>query len=332
MITAQALSNLVDGHMIGDGDVSVSGVASLTHALDGEVSFVLTPKYKRSASQSKASVLIVYEEVSFSGVQIVVSHPRKAMAKVITYFKLQNEVKKTPEIDALAKISSSVVMSENVSVGAFAVVGDQVEIGAGCQIGSHVSIARGCQLGQGCVIHPGVVLGEGVSLGDRVIIQSGTVVGMDGYGYYQEKESHYRMPHLGSVVIEEDVEVGASVTIDRGCLGNTVIGAGTKIDNLVQIAHNVQIGQNCLILSQVALVGGVELGNSVIIGGQVGVDAVKINNRVVVASKSGVTKDIPEGMFYSGFPARPHRDILKEQAAVKKLIRGLTDKKGGSHA
>jgi UDP-3-O-[3-hydroxymyristoyl] glucosamine N-acyltransferase len=216
------------------------------------------------------------------------------------------------------------------------VIDDGASIGEGTWLESHVVVGRGVVVGRQCRLHPGVVLYSGARLGDRVQLHSGVRIGSDGFGYVFGQGAHQKIPHVGRCIIEDDVEIGANTTIDRGSIDDTVIGAGTKIDNLVHLGHNVRVGRLCLIMAQVGVSGSTHIGDGVIIAGQAGVQGhIEIGDRVRIGGQAGVFGSVPAGETWSGYPARPHRESLRSQAALFKLtsmirtLEKLVSREGG---
>jgi UDP-3-O-[3-hydroxymyristoyl] glucosamine N-acyltransferase len=207
-----------------------------------------------------------------------------------------------------------------VSIGPYVVIGRGVQIGAGTRLAAHVSLGDGVMVGDDAVLGPGVVCYAGTRIGHRVVLKAGAVIGGDGFGYLSDGKGHSRIPHLGGCVLEDDVEVGSNTCIDRGSIDDTVIGRGTKLDNLVQVGHNVQIGERCLIMAGVGIAGSTRVGNDAILAGHVGVtDHLVIGDRARIAAKSAIFGDVPPGASFSGHPARPHRQFLRAQAAMYRL-------------
>jgi UDP-3-O-[3-hydroxymyristoyl] glucosamine N-acyltransferase len=219
-----------------------------------------------------------------------------------------------------AVVDPSAQLDADVCVEAFAVIGRGAKVGAGCWIGSHTVIGDGVEVGARTRLYPHVTLYPGARLGARVAIHAGTRIGSDGFGYVFANGVHQKVPHVGGCIIGNDVEIGANCTIDRGSIDQTVIGDGTKIDNLVHVAHNVRIGRLCLLAAQVGIAGSVRIEDGVVLGGQVGVSGhLTIGSRATLAAQAGVISDVPAGELWSGYPARPHKQSLRGSAALAKL-------------
>lgn len=311
-------AEIVKGVIQGDPDTEITGVSGVMDAHEGDITFVSSSKYLRQACESNASCIIVKELVPDIKIsQLITSNPLFAFAKAIECF--YPGLSFQSGISEKAVISGRVQFGKDVSVYPCAYLSDDVSIGDDTVILPGVFIGEKTVIGKHCIIHPNAVIREGVTIGDRVIIHSGTVIGSDGYGYTFEKGEHYKIPQAGGVIIEDDVEIGSNVSIDRATLGNTVIGKGTKIDNLVQIAHNVKIGEKSLIIAQVGIGGSAEIGSYVTIGGQAGLaDHTVIETGTMIAAQSGLFGHMTKGV-YSGSPAIPHRDWLRAQALFAKL-------------
>jgi UDP-3-O-[3-hydroxymyristoyl] glucosamine N-acyltransferase len=266
-------------------------------------------------------------EFSSTKVLIKVSNARIAFAKALTLFFPEPVL--PAGIHPTAVVAASARIDPTAHIGAHCVVGEKVRIGARSVLQGGNHVGAGSQLGEEVNLFPNVTIYPRTEIGNRVRIHAGTVIGSDGFGYVQESGVHRKVPQIGNVVIGEDVEIGANVTIDRGALGSTVIGKGSKIDNLVQIAHNVILGEHCLIIAQVGIAGSTQLGDSVILAGQAGVAGhLKIGNRVVVAGQSGVMTDIPDGGKWLGSPAQPDRQTKRQMIAIQhlpELLRRVTE-------
>jgi UDP-3-O-[3-hydroxymyristoyl] glucosamine N-acyltransferase len=249
---------------------------------------------------------------------ILVNDPHVALRSVL--LEINPASVPSPGIHPTAVIAPSATVDPQATVGPFAVVGEETEIGARTVVGAHVVIGSGCCLGRDVVLHPHVTLYERVTVLDRAIIHSGARIGKDGFGYVWQDGGHRKIPQIGGCIVEEDVEIGANVCVDRGSIGDTVIGAGTKIDNLVQLGHNVRLGKHVILVSQVGISGSTSIGDGAVLGGQAGVGGhLTIGPGARIGAQGGVTADVPGGESYSGYPARPHRDALRVQAATFKL-------------
>jgi UDP-3-O-[3-hydroxymyristoyl] glucosamine N-acyltransferase len=311
-------SEIVQGTIIGDPEIEITGVAGIKEAEEGDISFIASSKYLKYLPGSKASCIIVKEPVEgVTATQVIVGNPHYAFARALECFYPGPTFE--PGISDQAVVSEKSVMGKDVTIFPFAYISDHVSIGDETVIFPGVVIGEGAKIGSRCIIHPNVSIRENVRIGDRVIIHSGTVIGSDGFGYVFEKGIHYKIPQVGAVVIEDDVEIGANVSIDRATTGNTVIGKGTKIDNLVQIAHNVKIGEKSLIIAQVGISGSSEIGSFVTVAGQAGIaDHATIESGTIIGAQSGIMGHLKKGV-YSGSPAIAHRDWLKAQVLFAKL-------------
>lgn len=332
-ITLSEIASLVQGRLIGDPAVEISGVSDLQKISPGTLVFAFDEKNWGQAKNSSAAAIVAGFQVETSSKPvIIVENPRLAQAKILTFFrpaeKLQDDRGKA-WIHPTAIINKGVVLSPFCYIGEGVIIGENTTLYPGVHIGPHSKV------GKDCILYPNVVLRERTIIGDRVILESGVAIGSDGFGYQQNGDRRIKVPQVGNVLIEDEVEIGANSTVDRATMGTTHIKKGTKIDNLVHIAHNCVIGENCVVVAGTGISGSVEIGDRVTIAGQVGtVGHITIGSDSVVLGKSGVTKDIPPGSFVSGFPAKPHREELKIQALVEKLplliqrIKQLEDKLG----
>ncbi|MBI4824111.1 MAG: UDP-3-O-(3-hydroxymyristoyl)glucosamine N-acyltransferase [Nitrospirae bacterium] len=312
------IAKLLEAEIIGQEDIEITGVSGIEDALEGDITFLSSPKYIKRLRDTKASCVMVKEPVSeFHGTQLKVTDPYYGFAKLLEHFYVKPF--KPIGISSLSFVSDDAVIKEDVSIEPFCYVSGDVRIGRGSVIYPGVFIGEGVTIGDTCIIYPNVVLREGVSLGNRVIVHSGSVIGSDGFGYVFHNGMHYKIPQVGAVIIEDDVEIGANVTIDRATTGNTLVGKGTKIDNLVQIGHNVKIGEGSILVSQVAIGGSTKVGRFVSLGGQVGVsDHANIEDGTMIGAQSGVMGHVPKGI-YSGSPTIPHIQWLKAVSVFSKL-------------
>lgn len=317
-IPLSKLAALVDGHIEGD-EVTITGVNTIDAAVDGQIAFVDRAELLAEGERSAAAALIVSPGAKTSAKPIIVTEdPRLAFSKVLEFFAPERRV--CQGVHPTAVLGHNVKLGANVSVGAHAVIGDNVIIEDDSVIHPLAYVGHEVTIGVNTEIHPQVYVGERVSIGSNCIIHAGAVIGCDGFGYLQQRDGHRKIPQIGTVIVEDDVEIGANSTIDRATIAATIIGAGTKIDDAVHIAHNCVIGRNCLFAGQVGIAGSTEVGDYVIMGGQVGVnDHVRICGQTIVAAQSGVFSDIDEPGTYSGYPARAHRNQLRVLAATQKL-------------
>lgn len=312
------LALLVSGELKGNPDTEILGVASIRDVKEGEITFLSDGKLLEECARSKASCVLVKDIIpDMEKPQIVVKNPQYAFAQLLGHFFPGPPL--AMGISSLAFISPLAMVGKDVSIHPFAYISDNVAVGKDTIIYPGVFIGEGTVIGDGCTLYANVTIREKVTVGNRVIIHSGSVIGSDGFGYVWEGGRHYKIPQVGGVIIGDDVEIGANVTIDRATTGNTLIGKGTKIDNLVQIAHNVTIGEHSIIVAQVGIAGSSEIGNFVTLAGQVGVrDHVKIADGCIIGAQAGVLADLPKGI-YVGSPAMPHRDFLKSTALFARL-------------
>lgn len=322
--TVGQLAALIEGAVEGDGSIAIRGISSIEDAQDGDITFAENDKLLSSAGRSRASAVIapanspMPADCSAGKPLIRVKNPRFAFAQVLRIFAPEPKVYKG--IHPTAILGENVSLGRNASVHALAVIGDNVRLGENCVIYPFVYLGDNVSVGDNCVIYPHVVLHDNTEIGSAVVIHSGSVLGTDGFGYMFIENRHYKIPQIGRVIVEDDVEIGANVTIDKARTGSTRIGAGTKIDNLVHIGHNVTVGKNCVIVAQVGVSGSVDIGDGVILAGQVGIkDHVTIGDGTIVAAKTGVIGDLPAGSFVSGVYGRPHGNEMRAQALFSKL-------------
>jgi UDP-3-O-[3-hydroxymyristoyl] glucosamine N-acyltransferase len=308
----------VHGEVVGDEGLEITGVSGIDDAEAGEITYITSEKFLNALNAGEASAVLVTERNAKIGkTQIVVKNPQFAFAVLLNAFYVPPQ--ECMGISERAVVSDSAVLGENVTVHALAYISDGARIGNGTIVYPGVFIGRQSTIGEGCLIYPNVTIREGVAIGKNVIIHPGTVIGADGFGYVFENGIHNKIPQVGGVVIEDDVEIGANVTIDRATTGNTIIGKGTKIDNLVQVAHNVKIGRNSILVAQVGIGGSTFIGEGVTLAGQVGIaDHVEIDAGTIVGAQAGVTGKLKKGM-YLGSPARPYRDALKSMELFHRL-------------
>jgi UDP-3-O-[3-hydroxymyristoyl] glucosamine N-acyltransferase len=317
-VKLRELASLIHGEIIGDESIEITGASGIREAKEGDITFLSARKFLKDLAGSGASCVIVSEPLPEIPVtQVKVPNPQLAYAKLLEHFYVKRHA--PAGVSADAYISGTARIAEGVSVYPFCYISAGVSLGKGTVVYPHVFIGEDSAIGEDCILHPNVTVREKVRIGDRVIIHSGTVIGSDGFGYVFDQGVHHKIPQVGGVIVADDVEIGANVSIDRATTGNTMIGSGTKIDNLVQIAHNVKIGKNSLIISQVGIAGSSEIGDYVTLAGQVGVaDHTHIESETIFGAQSGAMGHVTKGI-YSGSPGMPHREWLKARAVFAKL-------------
>jgi UDP-3-O-[3-hydroxymyristoyl] glucosamine N-acyltransferase len=317
--TLKELASLLGGKVVGDENAIVSSLGTLDEAAEGQITFLANPKYAGKVSTTRATAVIVPPGAERYGRNVIeVKNPYLAFAKLLALFHVKPLVPKG--VMAGAHVSASAVLGDGVTIYPGAYVGDGAKVGSRTVLYPGVALYENAEVGEETVLHANVTVREGCRIGNRVIIHSGTVIGSDGFGYAPDGKAYQKIPQIGIVVIEDEVEIGSCTTIDRAALGLTLIRRGSKIDNLVQIAHNCVIGENCIIVSQTGISGSTKLGEHVTIGGQVGiVGHLEIGDNVMVGAKSGVHSSIPAGQILSGYPAFPHKEWLKSASIFSKL-------------
>lgn len=320
-VTLSAIHQLVGGELHGDGGTRISGLASLHKSQPHALSFVANDRAVKALGELRAGALLVHRHFPDLNIpHIVVGNPLLAFAQVAQKYFVQTA--------APRGIADNLVRGADVRIGSdpsiwpFVTIGDRVTIGSRVTLYPGVFIGSDSTIGDDAVLYPNVVVREGCSLGARVIVHSGTVIGADGFGYVQDQGRHHKIPQLGGVIIEDDVELGANVTIDRATLppDNTVIKRGTKVDNLVQIAHNVSVGEHSIVVAQVGIAGSTTIGHHVMIGGQAGLgDHIHVGDQVMIAARAGVNRSLEPNQIVSGAPVMPHETWMKAQAVIPRL-------------
>ncbi len=316
------IANIVNGEIIGNPNLIINNVARIEEAQQGELSFYYDPAYKKYLKTTKASAVIIgnkNETISDKTTYIIVDKPNIAFQKII--LKYFNPNFKFSGIAESAKICKTVKLKKNIGIGDNVYIGENCIIEEGVTIYPNTVIMNNCKIGKNTLIFPNVTIREDTIIGNNVIIQPGAVIGSDGFGYLKNPEGVYnKIPQIGNVIIDDDVEIGANVTIDRSSLGSTIIGKGVKLDNLVQVAHNVTIGSNTVFSSQSGIAGSSKIGKNCIVAGQVGiVGHLKIGDNVIIGGQSGVTKSIKKPGTYFGTPAKEIKTSLRLEAHIRNL-------------
>ena len=317
--TASHIAEQLRGEIIGDGSVVLAGFAPAEHAQAGDLTFAENEAYFAKAEQSAASAILVPAAFASSKKTLIrVANARVAFAKVLPLFFPPE--KPAAGIHPTAVVATSAQIDPTAHIGPFCVIGERVRIGARSVLRGGNHIGRDCQIGEDVCLFPNVVIYHQTVLGNRVSIHAGTVIGADGFGYVFDQGAHCKVLQIGNVIIQDDVEIGANTTVDRAALGSTVIGKGTKIDNLVQVAHNVIIGDHSIIVAQVGIAGSTQIGTYCITGGQVGIAGhLKIGHQVTMAAQAGVMRDIPDGQKVMGSPALPDKEAKRQYIAMQQL-------------
>ena len=320
--TADGIGRVVQGRVLGDGAARVTAVAPLDRARESDVSFLASPKYAAQFAVSRAGVVLVAPGLAdLSGsprARVVVEQPHEALLLVLPL--LYEPPSRAAGVHPTAVIGRGAFLGADVSVGPYTIVGDGARLGDRAWVEAHCVVGPGVDVGEDSHLYPGVTLYGGARLGRRVSVHSGARIGSDGFGYVFRDGAHRKLPHVGRCVIEDDVEIGANTTVDRGSVDDTVVGAGTKIDNLVHVGHNVRIGRLCLVMAQVGIAGSARIEDGCVLAGQAGLGGhITVGAGARIGGQAGVFGDVPAGETWSGYPARPHREALRAQAAVFKL-------------
>jgi UDP-3-O-[3-hydroxymyristoyl] glucosamine N-acyltransferase len=319
MPTVSEIAKHLQGEVVGDGSAILNSFAPAARAQPGDLTFAENEEFFARAENSAATAIIADQRFdSAKKILILVPNARIAFAKALALFF--PEPAKPAGIHPLSVVAASASVDPTAHIGPHCTVGERVKIGARCVLQAGNFIGDDSTLADEVNLFPNVTIYPRTEIGRRVRIHAGTVIGSDGYGYVLDGGFHRKVPQIGSVIIGEDVEIGANVTIDRGALGPTIIGKGTKIDNLVQIAHNVEIGEHCILIAQVGIAGSTKLGNYVLLAGQVGIGGhLKIGNQATVGAQAGVMTDVPEKTTWLGAPAQPDKDFKRQVIALRRL-------------
>ncbi|MCP4649348.1 MAG: UDP-3-O-(3-hydroxymyristoyl)glucosamine N-acyltransferase [PVC group bacterium] len=318
--TLKEIAQLIEGTIVGNESTVITGVCGIKEAKAGDITFVANPKYISLIKQTNASAIITTPDIKKASKPLILTdNPSIAFAKLLSLIA-PNEVSHFKGIHPTAVVGENVKLGKDVAIHPHVVIEDGVVIGERTILGAGVFVGNHTTIGQDTMIHPHVSIRERVSIGSRVIVHNGTVIGSDGFGFATVKGMHHKIPQIGTVIIEDDVEIGANVTIDRARFDKTLIKHGTKIDNLVQIAHNVVIGENTIVVAQAGISGSTIVGKNVTIAGQSGIIGhITIGDNAVIAAQAGVTKSIPNDTCVSGYPAKQHKKAKRINACVQKL-------------
>ena len=318
-ISLAQIHDVVGGDIVGSADTTITNLASLEEAGPNDLTFLTGDRMLTMSAPITAGALLAHRRLTeITKPHIVVGNPTLAFAQVAQAFFCSRSHPRGIAKTVVRGLDTQIGL--DVSIWPGVTLGDRVTIGARVTLYPNVFVGDDTSIGDDTLIYPNVVVREGCTIGARVIIHSGTVVGSDGFGYVQNQGRHYKIPQLGGVTIEDDVELGANVTVDRATLGQTVIGQGTKVDNLVQIAHNVTIGAHSILVAQVGIAGSTRVGHHVMIGGQAGLaDHIVIGDQVMIAARAAANRSIDHNQIVSGAPAMPHEVWLKAQAVIPRL-------------
>lgn len=318
-LTVADLAKQLAADVSGDASATLTGFAMIDRAKAGDLTFAETPEYFAAAEASAATAIICGQQsVSDKKILLRVANPRVAFAKALAIFF--PEPRFTPGVHPSAVVAQSAQVAPTAHIGPHCTIGERVTIGANVVLQSGNFVGDDSTLGDGTNLFPNVTIYHRSQIGKRVRIHSGAVIGSDGFGYVFDTSFHRKVPQIGNVVIGDDVEIGANTTIDRAALGSTVVGKGTKIDNLVQVGHNVEVGEHCIFCAQVGISGSTKIGNYTVLAGQVGLAGhLKIGNKVTIGSKAGVMHNIPDGETWLGTPAQPDKQAKRVMIALQRL-------------
>ncbi len=320
--TAKQIADFIGGKVEGDGSVSVNTFAKIEEGTKGAISFLSNPKYTHYIYNTQSSIVLVNEDMVFdkpvNTTLIRVANAYECVAKLLQMYEASKPKKKG--IDPLASIAQSATVGKDVYVGAFACIGENAVVGDNTIIYPHSVIGDGVTIGNGCLIYPNVTIYEGCRIGNRVTIHAGTVIGADGFGFAPNAEGYDKIPQIGIVTIEDDVEIGANTCIDRSTMGSTIIRKGVKLDNLIQVAHNVEIGENTVMSAQVGIAGSTKVGSWCMFGGQVGLAGhITVGDKTFLGAQSGVPGNIKGNQTLIGTPPMKPKAYFRSQAVFRKL-------------
>lgn len=318
--TLAEIAAIVKGEVVGDQNLVITGLSGIKEAKQGDLTFIANPKYIPLSRTTNASAILTPRNVEISGKPIIrTENPSLAFSRLASLM-FETDAFCPKGIHSTAIIAQDAVIGKNVAIGPYTIIESRAHVGDNTTIYSGCYVGHCTALGKNCLIYPNITIRERITIGDRVIIHSGTVVGSDGFGYVWADGKHEKIPQIGTVIIEDDVEIGANVTIDRARFDKTVIGEGTKIDNLVQIAHNVIMGKYCIIIAQVGISGSAVIGDGVMLAGQVGVHGhLTVGDGVRAAARTGITKSVPPHSTIAGYPAQPYMVEQRLDAALRRV-------------
>jgi UDP-3-O-[3-hydroxymyristoyl] glucosamine N-acyltransferase len=316
-MTLQEIAELVDGNILGKAEITITGVTNLDNATESDISFAVEPHIAQGEACNAGAVIIPDNIKQYGKPAIRVANPRAAFTKLLELFTPPLKIKR--EVHSTVIVGDNVTIGNNVAIMPYVVIADNAIIGDNVILYPHIYVGQNVTIAEDSILYPNVTIREFCSVGKRTIIHSGAVIGSDGFGFITTQGKHSKVPQVGNVVLEDDVEIGANVGIDRATTGSTVVKRGTKVDNLVHLAHNVVIGENGLICSQTGIAGSTKVGNNVTFAGQCGsVGHINIGDNCVFVARSAPIGDVPAGSYYGGFPARPHKEWLRNKAAANK--------------
>ena len=321
-LTAEGVARLLEGRIEGDPSVSLRGIAPLNQAGSGELGFLADRKYLKYLAASEAGAVLVSEKLAEAAgghpSRVIVEDPHRGLPRLLAEF--YPETPSEPGIHPTAVLAKGVELGRGIHLGPYVVVDQGAKLADGVRVGAHSVVGANCTVGEDTVLHPHVVLYPNTQVGSRVILHSGARLGVDGFGYVPDGAGIQKVPQVGACVVADDVEVGANTCIDRGSIGRTSVGRFTKLDNLIHLAHNVQVGQGVMMAAMTGVAGSVEIGDGVIAGGQVGISGhLEVGAGAKLAAQAGIIGDVDPGATISGYPARDHREYLRGMAAVLKL-------------
>lgn len=318
--TLAEIAAIVKGEVIGDRHLVITGLSGIKEAQQGDLTFIANPKYIPLSRTTNASAILTPRDAKVAGKSIIRTENPSLAFSHLASLMFETDAFFPKGIHPSAIIAKDAVIGKNVAIGPYTIIESRAQVGDNTTIYSGCYVGHRTVLGKNCLIYPNVTIRERITIGNRVTIHSGTVVGPDGFGYVWADGKHEKIPQIGTVIIEDDVEIGANATIDRARFDKTVIGKGTKIDNLVQIAHNVIMGKHCIIIAQVGISGSAVIGDGVILAGQVGVHGhLTVGDGVRTAARTGITKSIPPHMTIAGYPAQPYMAEQRLHAALRRV-------------